>query len=186
MAVSPLLAELRRATRTLHVRTEQIPLLARLVAPDLRAHEYGAVLAQMWGFYAPLEKRLGVPRAGTYHYRPREAALRADLAHQHIDAEGLACCRELPTLASEEARWGCLYVLEGAALGGRVITKHVTRALPALSPQALTFFAGDDPPGVSWQAYVAALEAQSGCWDPRTVVHAAVTTFDALYHWMCT
>lgn len=184
MAVPPLLAELRRATHTLHVRTERVPALARLVAPDVRPSEYAAALTLMWGFYAPLEQRLGVPRAGAYRYRPRAAALRADLAQQHIDAEGLARCHDVPVLSSDEARWGCLYVLEGASLGGRVIFKHVTRTLPELSPHALTFFAGDDLPGASWRSYVSALDAQSGGWDTGVVVESAVTTFEALCRWM--
>lgn len=183
MAESPLLAQIRVATRALHDRVEQVPLMARLLAPDLRADEYRAVLLRMWGFYEPLEARFvsPVPHAFT----PRTPRLEADLGVVGVPDALPPRCTHLPDVSTEARAWGCLYVLEGATLGGRVLLKHLSRSLGVTPDQGGSFFAGAGPAGASWKAFLtglAAFEARTA--EAQPTVEAAVDTFDTLYQWL--
>ncbi len=157
--------------------------MARLLEADLDRAAYRSVLEKMWGFYSPLEARLGLSTAAGYAYRPRVPLLARDLAFLGTSSADLAACRRLPGVDSESRVWGCLYVLEGAALGGRVILKHVTRSLKVSPVQGAAFFAGNGLPGSQWKRYCAALEAAAPA-EPEAVAASAAETFEALFNWL--
>ncbi len=191
-----MLEHLRTETRALHEALERRGPMARLLAPDLTLAEYGALLARLHGLYAPLEDRLArhadalpVPLA------PRAPHLRADLAALGLTAhaadaptdasEGVppAAPGALPEVPDAAAALGVLYVLEGAALGGQVIARHVRRTLALTPAQGLAFFTGDaDGTGARWVRFRDALAASPA--DPDAVAASARDTFSAFHTWL--
>src|SRR5690349_18827043 len=96
--------------------------------PDLSIDRYQQVLRIFYGFYAPLEASLlRVTAAGPplgFPLRARCELIESDLYALGVDRRELAelpRCIDLPRLSSREDLAGCLYVLEGACLGGQVI-----------------------------------------------------------------
>ena len=80
---------------------------------------------------------------------------------------------------------GLTYVLEGATLGGRVISRHIERVLGLDAAHGARFFHGyGEQTGAMWKAFRAALSAFA---DQPTqedqVVASAIATFAALRVW---
>jgi heme oxygenase len=87
-------------------------------------------------------------------------------------------------LCSEDLA-GCLYVLEGACLGGQILSPLLHRRLGLGKDSGAAFFAGDEERTLPrWTVVVAWLDGL-----PRTgastekIVSAAKSTFDAFARW---
>jgi heme oxygenase len=93
----------------------------------------------------------------------------------------------LPDLSSFPRAVGCMYVLEGATLGGQVVLRQVRAALGVDAASGASFFAGyGSRNGAMWQAFLAFLGALR--FDARETNHtiaAACETFEGLERWMC-
>ena len=173
-----LLDRLRERTRDLHAALEQQSAMAVLTRPDLTEAAYAALLARLYAFYAPLDAALarfsaalGIPPVD------RAGRIARDLA-----ALGAAVPEpppEPPFGPSTDAEaLGALYVVEGAALGGNVLAKHIGRTLGLTSEHGLAFFSSDGAnAGPRWKAFVGVLEASEA--SPDAVVDGAVRTFNA-------
>ena len=90
---------------------------------------------------------------------------------------------DLLPLASLASGLGCLYVLEGSTLGGRIIARRARAALGDELP--VTFFTSANrlDPGAEWRTFQAALDAWWSSADEHAggeVVAAANQTFRAL------
>lgn len=159
--------------------------MARLLHADLDEGAYRDTLERMWGYYSPLEAVLCPPATVGYSFGPRAPRLAADLEHLGgRPVHTLPCCAHLPRVDTEARAWGCLYVLEGAALGGRVIFKQVARSVGVSADRGGSFFAGEAPTGEGWKAFTAALEASTPPDAHESVVAAAVETFETLQRWL--
>ena len=180
-----LLDALREATRPYHDALERDGPMRRLVAPDLEPPEYRALLGRLYGFYVPLETALR-PHLGAFP-APFDAAhrtrrLAADLAALGEDPSALPLVAEPPALPDADAALGALYVVEGAALGGQVITRHVRRTLGLGPERGLSFFAGEaDGTGARWRAFLDLLARRP---PSPSVTEAAVAVFASLHAWM--
>ena len=146
---SPLHHALRAATGVLHRRLEQRLDLMGLVGPALSLSRYQAVLRTFYGYYLPVEAAVaelmqdGLERG--LAFEPQAALLARDLAALGLDAGAVVAlprCGELPRLAAREDVAGCLYVLEGASLGGQVIAREVCQRLGLTPGAGASFFAG--------------------------------------------
>src|SRR5690606_35412421 len=77
---------------------------------------------------------------------PRRAELLAnDLEAMGASRQAIAAvptCEHLPPLASPAQIAGCVYVLEGASLGGLVIARAVERSVGVSRHRGASFFAG--------------------------------------------
>jgi heme oxygenase len=183
-----ILDDLRAGTADAHARLEQ---RLDLLDPDLTEERYRALLERLYGFHAPLERRLAAlplpadlaaPTA-----RPRSDLLARDLAVLAPDTAPAALPRAAePTPADAAAALGCLYVLEGAALGGSVIAAHVRRVLRLTPETGLAFFTGDGRgTGSRWRRFRRSLELHpSAGGRPAAVVEGARATFAALEAWL--
>ncbi len=188
------LQRLKAATRAEH---DAIEAALDLMAPRLTLTDYRRRLRRYHGFYAPLEPLIAAA-ADWPHWRldmtarAKTAWLAADLfclgdagKHGGAPPAALPQCSELPPLDSPAAAFGCAYVLEGATLGGRVISRHIERALGLNAADGARFFHGyGDQTGVMWKAFRTALSAFSDqpCNEDR-VVASAIATFAALRNW---
>lgn len=183
-----LLSRLRRETRTQHGSLESA---LDLTSVNLTRDAYRRRLEQFYGFYAPVEARLlalggwserGIDLSG----RLKTPLLEADLQTLGVAAEALPLCADLPELSGVPQGFGCLYVLEGATLGGQLISRHLRRTLDFGAEGGARFFQsyGKRVPE-RWKAFGAALVAYATTPALEdAVVRGAVETFDTLHHWL--
>jgi heme oxygenase len=144
----------------------------------------------MYGFHAPLERRL-LMRTELIHVLPdlaqrqKAALIASDLVGLGIgpdDVDDLPRCGDLPDLADVAAALGCLYVLEVAAVAAEAIRPLLPPELAATS----RYLAGlDEETDVRWLAFVSALEqhAHARAVADR-VVTGALETFAHLVRWL--
>lgn len=187
-ATQPLSIALRDATSEVHARLGRaLPL----TDPELTLDAYVVVVEAYHGFYEPLEARLEAVAAtsdGAVPMRGREKVwrLRADLVacgSPDDQIEALPRCPWVPELATISRALGCLYVIEGACLGGRLVARAV-RARLGLGPSTgASFFEGyGAETGRMWRSLVDHLDA---CTTSRSeALGAAVDTFSALGRWL--
>ena len=187
---SPLRQELKRETAALHQRLEaQLGLLD----PTLSLPRYRRVLQMLYGFYAPLEAGL-VPLAAAgrplgFPLRLRSALIEDDLLALGLSRREVAeqpRCGMLPRLSCPEDLAGCLYVLEGACLGGQVIAPLLYRRFGVAQGSGASFFVGDaEGTSARWMLVLAWLEVMV-CSGARReeIVAAARATFQTLARWV--
>jgi heme oxygenase len=160
-----------------------------LQSPELSFERYRRVLAAFLGFYSPLEARI---RAFKPVEQPLGFALPARARRLERDLAALgapvavACCEDLPQLATSAELMGCLYVLEGAALGGQVLARSLASRWQLTPSTGLAFFHGDGPAGTKrrWALVLDWLErGERAGADAPSAVAAASATFLALERW---
>jgi len=149
-------ARLRQETAAAHRAVE---IAAGLPGRVVTVADYADCLARFFRLFAPLEAaiggfagwaELGIDLAA----RRRTPALLADLAALGHRAPAAAPVK-LPGFA---AALGALYVLEGSALGGKILAAAFERQLPAVAG-ATRFFGGDGArTGDMWREFKAALD----------------------------
>jgi heme oxygenase (biliverdin-IX-beta and delta-forming) len=185
------LAGLRRHTAPYHDTLERTVDIDFRLASSAR---YADLLARLYGFYEPFEAELD--RAVNRWDLPidvdarRKAPLIAcDLAALEGPlsvVDGLSRCVGLPRPTSPAIALGCLYVTEGATLGGRIIARHVERRL-GFGPRAgASFFHGyGDDTGPRWQALCSVIAAASCSTEAEAAILAgAIDTFTAYDRWL--
>ena len=187
---SSLRQQLKCATATLHRRVEaQLGLLDQ----ELSFRRYRQVLETFYGFYAPIEIRLSLladagPPLG-FPLRARAGLIANDLVALGLSSRALVelpWCAELPRLSCREHLAGCLYVLEGACLGGQVVARALRRRLAVAKGSGASFFVGDDDgTAARWHLVLAWLEGLPRV-GARTeqVVASACETFLTLGRWL--
>lgn len=189
-APSAILARLKRETQAEHAAIEQrVDLPRRMSSADA----YGRLLARFWGFYAPIEDRLAArpewDRCGI-DLRPRLKApvLARDLRALGWPAGVLAAlprCRDLPPLDSFARALGCLYVLEGATLGGQLIAREARRSLGLSAERGCAFFLSyGESVGPMWRAFRGLLAQAAAEADDAAIVCGARATFAAFDRWL--
>lgn len=93
---------------------------------------------------------------------------------------------ELPTLDTIDNVLGCMYVLEGATLGGQLISRHLRETQDITSLDAGRFFAGyGDRTASMWRAFGAAVTAHVDAGgDADRIVSGARATFQTFGQWI--
>ncbi|MFE1597781.1 biliverdin-producing heme oxygenase [Methylobacterium sp. ID0610] len=174
---------LRDATREAHERVEALSGLPDSIRD--RA-DYATCLAAMLGVWGPIERdlrrwpdweALGLEPAG----RARGPLLEQDLMELQVGAEAVPAVPVGPSGSFAEAL-GRLYVLEGSALGGRLILAALRRRPDLDLGEATRFFDGrGSDTGRLWGALRTALD-RFGDRDPRAgaaVIRGAHDAFAA-------
>lgn len=101
------------------------------------------------------------------------------------EREQLPRCVELPLLDTIQQVLGCLYVIEGATLGGQVITRHLQANLGITPETGGAFFAGYGVEnGARWQAFGAMITAAERFGGEDEIVASANRTFETLDLWL--
>lgn len=182
----PAWQRLRADTRDAHAAVEALPTMAVLTSGTLSREAYAEVLRRHFVLLAAWETRYhdwlqGL--ASGWRYAWRAPRLREDLQRLGIDA--VAGPRAaVPRVPSAAERWGMLYVVEGSALGGRLIARHVRARLPELDG-ALSYF--DPPAAPAWREFQQRLQAAlPGPAAQRLAVAGARTMFSSFHrHLAC-
>lgn len=182
---------LKEQTRALHERVEAS---LGIMDPDLTLAGYRSLLERFWGFYAPMEARLYAlgpwDALGLDSEARRKAPwLAADLRAMGVDDDALArlpLCHALPRVDGVAGALGCLYVMEGATLGGAFIARHLALALGVQTASGGRFFASyAERRGPMWKAFGQGVEqytAERG--GSEQVLAAARETFTRLDEWL--
>jgi heme oxygenase (biliverdin-IX-beta and delta-forming) len=175
------LERLKRETRAHHEAVErQVDLSVRCTTLG----GYVDVLLAMRDVYAVVEPALArldwSPSGLVFEERAKSPLLRADLAALGVDAHTHTAHLAFDAPRSLAAGFGCLYVLEGATLGGQLIARVVARALDLGPTTGASFFASYGARvGAMWQAFGRA--ATATCVTPSEIdeaVGAAAATFE--------
>ena len=113
------------------------------------------------------------------------AAEWADLLAFGVEPSGLPLCLERPRPRTRAEAFGVLYVVEGATLGGQVLSRHLEETLGLGSANGARFFHGyGSRTGAMWQAFRKALLAcPFARGEEDAMVRAAIDTFRALREW---
>jgi len=161
--------------------------------PGLSIQRYQQVLRTFYGFYAPVEASLvRLAAAGPplgFPLRARCELIESDLHALGLarrELAGLPRCTDLPRLSCPEDLAGCLYVLEGACLGGQVIAPALHQRLGVAKGSGASFFVGDaEKTSARWILVLAWLDrlVRTGARSDD-VVASARTTFLTLAQWV--
>jgi heme oxygenase (biliverdin-IX-beta and delta-forming) len=186
---------LQSATREIHERLHSHFAFQRLTAGSITAPEYRALLARLYGFHHPLEiailRRLETTAQAhidlEFDHRKRAHLLASDLTFLGLTELELANLPLCPVPESHDRIGrvlGCLYVKEGATLGGRVLARRVDNLFPPGDLGGRRFFSGLPDDGALWRRFCAVIELPIFHVDIDDMVSAASETFAMFEDWM--
>ena len=189
-----ILKRLKLATSACHTALEdQLPLMK----DDLSLSSYRQFVGRFFSFYAPLESQLMVSphwRSLAFDYTARQKTphLTLDLLALGSSSAELAAtprCTNLPVLTTPEDLLGCLYVIEGATLGGRIITRQLQTQLGLTPESGCAFFDGyGAQTGSNWKAFCTMLSNHADLHADENrhaaIVAGANRTFETLTLWL--
>ncbi len=126
-------------------------------------------------------------RLKSYCERRKTPRLASDLMALGAAPDTLAAlphCRELPDVASSARLLGCLYVIEGATLGGQIITRHLQTHLGLTPVCGASFFHGyGEQTGSHWKAFGARVrdfvQRSGGAGEVIAAANQTFVTFEA-------
>lgn len=185
---SNIMGVLKERTRLLHGQVESH---LGVMDPGLTLTRYRSLLVRLWGFYAPLEARLDELQPWAALGLAPGPRRKSPWLARDLDALGvnsghrgqLPVCARLPGLDGIADAIGCLYVLEGATLGGAIIGRRLASTLGIGPESAGAFFASyGRERGPMWKAFGAAVSEYGGRREP--IIGAACETFASLDEWL--
>jgi heme oxygenase (biliverdin-IX-beta and delta-forming) len=187
------LLALKQGTRIYHDALERkmAPLLG-----TLSIQTYTTLLQKLFGYYKPLEERISA--LPSWHNLPvdlgrRQKAplLARDLLWLKVaqpQLSQLIQCERLPEVKNITEALGCLYVLEGATLGGQIISRHLKKNLALDEDRGCAFFYSyGDEVGLMWESFRETLTShcsRHGRTEEEQLVQSARETFVSLDYWL--
>ncbi len=163
--ISGSLHHLKAATKDLHRTLDRESGMVRLMAPDLNVTEYGLLLEKMLCIYALVEPALlqAEKTMGTVAtWKSKSDWLAMDLRQLNpniVFSFKSTCAISSLQINSLAELAGCLYVLEGATLGGQMIVKKLRQTLGTNVEKSLRFFeAYGEATGERWGATCKGIE----------------------------
>jgi heme oxygenase (biliverdin-IX-beta and delta-forming) len=158
-------------------------------------HSYKLILTGFLGLFRPLEEQLArIAWEGSgidFNLRRKVHWLQCDLERLGLPPEECARipdCRTVPTISSVPEGLGALYVIEGATLGGQIISRQILSDLNINRTNGGRFFAayGDDT-GRLWREFVSVLDCyHTGTETADCIERTAISTFNCFESWMTT
>ena len=152
--------------------------------------DYLAQLVAFFGFVKPWEERLAaaLPESDPIRLgRGKSGWLEADLNFFGYDAKRrseLPRATALPSTSSRAEILGAAYVLEGATLGGQIISRHLETTLGLRDGDGCRFFRSyGERVGSQWQEFRAELLRASSPTNDPVIIEAARNTFTLLHTW---
>jgi heme oxygenase len=173
-----------------------VPSFAALLRGSLSLDEYKSLLLRLLGLHTPLDERQqffnNEPLLSWMRDAPAEsrtARLRRDLAvlgvaddvTRHIARADVL----LPPLTTAAKALGSAWVVEGSALGGRIMAKLLSDQFGMGPESGAAFFASQPQQDVLWSACCAAVERCRWQQDERAdMLAGARDTMNAFADWM--
>jgi heme oxygenase len=181
-AGTPFRNVLRGVTLDVHQRLHLHDGFAAIQSGSIDLASYRHLLLRLQGFYIPFEAAADVGRE-------RSGWLADDLRALGVDPEApgaVAMCPDMPCPRTPGARLGALYVVEGSALGGRDLARHLSGLLGPDAVNGRRFFIGRGAgTGEAWRRYLSRLEAHAADLAARPgILDAALETFAVFERWM--
>lgn len=186
-----ILKRIKEETQDKHTSLENSALLRPISQKSLKFDEYIRILQKFYGFFYPLE--LQIARFPVAAYLPdfiqrRKAGLLLhDLQQlQPLPPDAVPLCQDLPVVDNLAHAFGCLYVMEGSTLGGKMIYKTVKETLGIDEDTGVSFFYGYGPnTGQKWKDFQQTLQtvSSSHTTTDSQMIAAANSTFDKLKRW---
>lgn len=166
---------LKTATQAQHRAVEA---LMPVMHPSLTSLGYARLLCRLQAIVQPLETRLvdlEVPEMFDLPRRLKAPLLSRDLAWFPAVHPVLPVT---PALAGVPEALGALYVLEGATLGGQIISRHLHQTLGITPERGGAYFSGyGRSTGQMWQAFSQQMDQVVSAADQGRVVAGARGTF---------
>lgn len=182
-----ILHHLKEGTRDIHHRIEQrVPIFDA----DFDLVRYVPLLERFYGFWAPLETKLSHVKALNdpaldLRCRLKSRLLEADLVVLGRDPAEVPRCPRLPAVDTFSRGLGCLYVLEGSTLGGRVIFRRIETHLHLHNQSGGSFFnAYGEAVGRRWSEFTSFLDTHAAPADSEEIVTSARQTFNCFFEWL--
>jgi len=181
--VTTLRTRLRDHTGELHARLDAgLPLMRDDVTPAA----YTTFLTRMLAWLQPVEQTLSNRLPATDLQVPfveRAGWLTDDLTVLGVPLPERAPARCLPVLESPSHAVGCWYVIEGAALGGQVLSRRLRTQLGVTPERGGRYLAGSGTATPArWRDVCGALERYDG--PPDDVLDGARRSFESLHAWL--
>ena len=184
-----ILHKLRTQTATLHSALEQTPISVALLDERVSTQNYSAYLQKMREIVAFYESKVFPALNDTLpdlSEREKLSLLDADLKYLSVspsDSRAFAIS-EVPNPSTGYAL-GCMYVMEGSTLGGKVILKHVSKALAIVPEKGGSYFAGyGEETGHYWKTFLQTLQDFSVNHDnDDEIIAGAKDTFTSIKHY---
>ncbi|MGD9562372.1 MAG: biliverdin-producing heme oxygenase [Pyrinomonadaceae bacterium] len=180
-----ILAQLKESTRHQHDALESV---VDVMNKTFSLEDYKGLLTKFYSFYAAVEPLLPASELLAEGF---DIGLRRKLPKLELDLKELGVLAEVkrspiwskpPSVESVPEAFGSIYVMEGATLGGQVITRHLKEHLGLTPEKGGAFFNsyGKDV-GPMWKEFGAAITAYAER-NPETgdsIVESAKQTFDS-------
>jgi heme oxygenase (biliverdin-IX-beta and delta-forming) len=165
-----------------------------LLNPALTREQYRLLLQRFWGFYAPLEERLQALHFRALYPFDAEKRRKVPLLRNDLQTLGLTeaeiralpRCVDLPDCRHYPQVLGCWYVIEGATLGGQLISRHFRAVLGMSREQGCAFFGSyGEQVGSMWKEFCSGLNAAASIPAVESlIIESACQTFIALDRWL--
>ncbi len=175
---------LKAATKPVH---DQLERDLDLLRPELTREQYVELLKKFYGFYVSFERALAQDLKINYPYEKKLPALKRDLTRlgvpeEHVDQ--LPRVEALSLKLSEE-QWGALYVIEGSALGGKVLEHHFKKTFGLGPEMGTAFFSGTGEKTMeNWRLFLNLLGESSQVLNTDLIIRSAENTFHQLHRWL--
>jgi len=141
------LANLRQVTHLSHVRLNQHPMLQGLTKQGYPLNKYKQLLVTYSRIYLAIEQQLDIVLPlldGGFDYATRRKLpwLLADLEYFGLDNDASEQRIQFSVANNPGAAVGILYAIEGATLGGQIISAHLHDTLGLTAHAGARFFNG--------------------------------------------
>jgi heme oxygenase len=179
---------LKRETAVVHENVMDEAWAQRVLSEDYTVQEYGELLKKYYGFYLPLETTLLKLTPSLYPTsRIKYTLLQDDLNFLNARvASDLRNFPKLPLITDNASALGTCYVLEGATLGGQMISKNLKNSLGLSPSEGLKFFTGyGQETGKMWSTFKSNARGMvETSVEIKSMLGAALETFRSLSEWM--
>jgi heme oxygenase len=185
----------QRLSRQTQALQAELELSLPILAPPITEQRYRRYCSALWGFYAPLERKLrAVPGLEWVLFdldrRWKSELLERDLAQLGVALPELSLpvCKRLPATGDLAQAFGACYALELYTLEHRHIQRYLSHMLPSMTARASHYLGSYGADAVAlWSALgeqiEAAVAADPSSLDPEVVVKAAQDTLRAARTW---
>lgn len=141
-----ILAKIRE--KTLNFHDDFTSWAANILNGTISLEQYKFVLKTFYGFYYPLEEKIysleDVNNLELSLEKRRKTRLLVKdmkaLGITEAEIDSISLCEKLPTLNSAAQALGCMYVVEGATLGGQFIAKKLHEIFDLNKDNGCAFF----------------------------------------------